>query len=345
MKKKGKIALIAVLCVVFCIGVVAGSMAGVASKAIDKQNPDEFLSKWMSYIRDDALLTNVVIAGSHDSGTQDMIWAAKTQDKTIKEQMTCGARYFDIRVQHKYGSMFIFHGPISGELFEPIVDDIKEFLQTNPSETLILDFQHFKGGDVVMNCVDGVLCEKLAGLMVENDTEQSDLDFVKSLTLGDVRGKAIVFWGNEFGTNENSDFVSDKNYLFQRNNDGGTRSGSSLQSFYDGSLNKKSSKTYLEKAIPTYVEKYRQSEGGLFVMQMQLTDPIAIIGPKFYEGTHDKNATSFISTLEGKDYFDCVNIIMRDFLGARKCKQIISLNIAKGTLKDGVKEDFAAMCV
>ena len=83
MKKKGKIALIALLCAVLCIGVIAGSMAGVASKAIDKQNPDEFLSKWMSYIRDDALLTNVVIAGSHDSGTQDMMWAAKTQDKTL----------------------------------------------------------------------------------------------------------------------------------------------------------------------------------------------------------------------------------------------------------------------
>ena len=180
--------------------------------------------------------------------------------------------------------------------------------------------------------------------MIENDTSQSDLDFVKTLTLGDVRGKAIVFWGNESKTNENSDFIKTKNYLFQRNNDGGTRNGSSLQSFYDSSLNTKPSKTYLEKAIPTYVEKYRQSEGGLFVMQMQLTDPIAIIGPKFYEGTHDKNATSFISTLDGKDYFDCVNIIMRDFVGARKCKQIISLNIAKDTLKDGVKNDFAAMC-
>ena len=36
MKKKGKIALIALLCAALCIGVIAGSMAGVASKAIDK---------------------------------------------------------------------------------------------------------------------------------------------------------------------------------------------------------------------------------------------------------------------------------------------------------------------
>ncbi len=344
MRKKGKIALIAVLCVVFCVGVIAGSMAGVASKAIDNQTADEFLSKWMSYIRDDVLLSDVVIAGSHDAGSRDMMWASKTQDKTIKEQLACGARYLDIRVQHRNGKYVIFHASQTGEDFEPIVDDIREFLQNNPSETLILDFQHFKGGSAAMEGTDKIICQKLAGLMLSKNAEQSDLDFVKSLTLGDMRGKAIVFWGNEFGTKEKTDYIEGKNYLFQRNNDDGTRSGSALQSCYDGSLNKKPSKSYLEKAIPTYVKRYKQSEGGLFVMQMQLTDPILIIGPKFYEGTHNENATRFISTLAGKDYFDCVNIIMRDFLGADKCKQIISLNIAKSTLKDGVKDDFATMC-
>ncbi len=345
MKKEGKIALIAVLCVVFCVGVVAGSMAGVASKAIDNQTPDEFLSKWMSYIRDDVLLTDVVIAGSHDAGSQAMVWASKTQDKTIKEQLACGARYLDIRVQYKDSKYVIFHASQTGEDFEPIVDDIREFLQNNPSETLILDFQHFKGGSAAMEGTDQIICQKLAGLMISKNAEQSDLDFVKTLTLGDMRGKAIVFWGNEFGTKEKTDYINGKNYLFQRNNDYDTRSGSALQSCYESSINKKPSKAYLEKAIPIYVKRYKQSEGGLFVMQMQLTDPLLIIGPKFYEGTHNKNATRFISTLEGKDYFDCVNIIMRDFIGAGKCKQIISLNIAKGTLREGVKDDFAAMCV
>ncbi len=344
MKKKSKIALIAVLCVAFCIGVIAGSMAIVATKALDKQPPDEFLSKWMSYIRDDALLSEIVIAGSHDAGSRDMMWAAKTQDKTIKEQLACGARYFDIRVQYKNGNYVIFHASQTGETFEPIVDDIREFLQANPSETLILDFQHFKGGSVAMEGTDKIIFQKLAGLMVSKDADQSDLDFVKSLTLGDMRGKAIVFWGNEYGTKETTDYINGKNYLFQRNNDYGTRGGSALQSCYDSSLNIKPSKAYLEKAIPTYVKRYKQSEGGLFVMQMQLTDPVLIIGPKFYEGTHNENATSFISTIAGKDYFDCVNIIMRDFVGAGKCKQIIALNIAKGTLKEGVKDDFAVMC-
>ena len=62
----------------------------------------------MSYVSDDTLLTDIVIPGSHDSGTTKMMWAAKTQDKSIKEQMACGARYFDIRPQLKDGKLVGF---------------------------------------------------------------------------------------------------------------------------------------------------------------------------------------------------------------------------------------------
>ena len=342
--RKSKIALIVVLCIVFCVGIVAGAMAGVATKAIDNQKPDEFLRSWMSYVSDDTLLTDMVIPGSHDSGTTKMMWAAKTQDKSIKEQMACGARYFDIRPQLKDGKLVVFHGPITGEDVEPIIDDIKQFLTANPSETLILDFQHFMSDETAIEKTDELLSDKLDGLMVANKTELSDLDFVKSLTLADTRGKAIVFFGNVFKNTTNCDYINGKNYLFQRNGDSDTRQGSGLQSFYDGSLNRKSSKKYLANAIPKYVDAFENSEGGLFVMQMQLTDPIAIIGPKFYEGTHDENATRFISSLPGKDYFGRVNIIMRDFVGAEKCRQIIALNKDKETIANDKLSEFASKC-
>ena len=344
MKRNGKIALVVVCVLVACVAVVAGSMAGVATRAIDNETADEFLSGWMSYISDDALLSSVVIPGSHDSGTAQMMWAARTQDKSIKEQMACGARYFDIRPQLKNGKLVVFHGPITGEDVEPIIQDVKAFLTGNPSETLILDFQHFMSDESAMEKTDALLCDKLAGLMVSNETMQSDLEFVKSLTLGDVRGKAIVFWGNVFKKTSNCDYIQGKNYLFQRNGDGNTRRGSSLQSFYDGSLNRKSSKKYLSDAIPKYVDMYKNSDGGLFVMQMQLTDPIAIIGPKFYEGTHIGNAEGFISSLSEKEYFDKVNIIMRDFVGANKCKRIIALNKSKGTVASDKLGEFENKC-
>ena len=79
-------------------------------------------------------------------------------------------------------------------------------------------------------------------------------------------------------------------------------------------------------------------------MQMQLTDPIAIIGPKFYEGMHNKNASSFVKSLKDKEYFDVVNIVMRDYIGAEKCKEIIALNEYKGTVKSSKCDEFVNKC-
>lgn len=333
MSRKAKIAVITIVCIVLAVGVVVGAMAGSAQRAIDNGARTTFLSNWMSFVKDDTLLTQTVIPGAHDAGTAGMMWAAETQDKGIGEMLSCGARYFDIRVKKNGEKLVIFHGPIKGVEFAPIVDDIAAFLSANSGEVLFLDFQHFEG-EGVMEAVDAILRDKLGDKIIKNDTEKDDLTFVKSLTLGSARGGAIVFWGNYFKQNSVCSYASERNYLFQRNNDGGTREGSVLHSYYARKLNTKSSSKYLSEAIPEYVGQYKASDGGFFVMQCQLTDPIAIIGPKFLEGTHNKNASNFVKNLANEDYFDCVNIIMRDYLGASKCKEIIALNLAKGNIKD-----------
>lgn len=339
MSKKAKTAIIIVVCIVVCVGIIAGAMAGSAQRALDKTESTPFLANWMSLIKDDVLLTNLVIPGAHDAGTAGMMWAAETQYKSIADMLDCGVRYFDIRVKKDGDNLVIFHGPIKGASFEPIADDINEFLSNNPTETLLLDFQHFEG-EGVMEAVDGVLLEKLGDRIVKNDTESDDLTFSESLTLANSRGKAMLFWGNYSDDGSTCRFAMERNYLFGRNNDGGTRDSSVLQSYYNRSLNTKSSKTYIEKGIPRYIEKFKESDGGFFVMQCQLTDPIAIIGPRFLEGTHDKNASDFIKNLANADYFDCVNIIMRDYMGARKSKEIIALNAAKGNVAEDKTEYF-----
>ncbi len=340
INKKARIVLAVVLGIVVCFVIMLGAMFGVASKALDDKTPDEWLGKWLDCISDEVLLKDIVIPGSHDAGTTQMMWAAKTQDKTIKEQMECGVRYFDVRPQNKDGDLVIFHGMITGERLEVIIENMRKFLEKNPSEMLIVDFQHFQGDHSVMDMTDKMIVDKLGSMLVRNNTGKSDLDFVSSLKLGDTRGKAIIFWGNMFGDQSNSEFCAGKDYLFQRNNDQGTRDGASLQSFYIGKLNKMSSKAYIQKAIPQYVDMYKQSGGGLFVMQMQLTDPVFIVGPQYREGGHVANAKKFIDTLPSQDYFGIVNIIMRDFLGESKSKQIISLNLPKGVVKQGIEQEF-----
>ena len=343
MGKKAKIAVITIVCVVVCIGIVVGAMAGSAQRAIDDEKATPFLSSWMSYVKDDTLLTQTVIPGAHDAGSIGMMWAAETQDKSIGEMLDCGARYFDIRVQKDGNKLVIFHGPIKGVEFEPIVDDIAAFLAQNTTEVLLLDFQHFEG-EGVMEAVDAVLQAKLGEKIIKNDTEMDDLTFAKQLTLGDARGKAMVFWGNFYKQGSVSVFASERNYLFQRNNDGGSRGGSVLQSYYTRENNTKSSSKYLAESVTAYVEQFKNSDGGFFVMQCQLTDPIFIAGPKFLEGTHNKNASNFVKNLANKDYFDCVNIIMRDYIGVGKCKEIIALNALKGNVIAEKAQDFS-QCV
>lgn len=343
MSKKAKLAIIIPIVIVVAIGIVAGAMAGSTTRAYDNTEETAFLSEWMEYLSDDALLCKTVIPGTHDAGTVGMMWAAETQNRTIAEMLACGARYFDLRVENDGGNLVVFHGPIKGMSFLPIIDAISEFLTNHPSETLLLDFQHFKN-DGSMEGVDSLLNEKLKGKLVINDTDKADLQFAKELMVGAARGKAMVFWGNYFKNTSECVYINGRNYLFARNNDVGTRTGSSLHSFYKGALNRLASKTYLKKAIPEYVEQFRQSDGGFFVMQMQLTDPIAIIGPKFYEGMHNKNASSFVKSLKDKEYFDVVNIVMRDYIGAEKCKEIIALNEYKGTVKSSKCDEFANKC-
>ncbi|RYZ88773.1 MAG: phosphatidylinositol-specific phospholipase C domain-containing protein, partial [Moraxellaceae bacterium] len=62
---------------------------------------------------------------------------AKTQELTVLEQLEAGVRFLDIRV---CGSDFaIWHGPVRQQLrFYQILDDVRTFLQNNPSEAVIM---------------------------------------------------------------------------------------------------------------------------------------------------------------------------------------------------------------
>ena len=53
---------------------------------------------------------------------------------------------------------------------------------------------------------------------------------------------------------------------------------------------------------------------------------------------------AILRSLPGKDYFGRVNIIMRDFVGAEKCRQIIALNKDKGTIANDKLSEFVSKC-
>lgn len=332
-----KIALILVVCLIVAVIISASVCASIAHRINDKTAPSEELSYWQSYIKDDALLRNVVMPGSHDAGTAGMPWFSETQDRDIADQLACGTRYFDLRVKEKDGECRIYHGPAYSLYLKDILRDVRDFLNENKTETVILDVHKFGNESARVKTVQ-MIDEYLADLLLANDTEDSDLQFISNLTLGDARGKCILIWGDA------DEYQLSNNAYFLRNNDSGNIANGCLQSFYTRSWNwYYSSEKYISKAIPAYVDMYKNSVGGLFVLQSQLTDGCLIIGPRYREGQHEKNMNNFVKSLRDNDMLDDINIIMRDFISPSKNCYTIELNLAKGIVKDDAVDSFNAM--
>lgn len=344
MKKSKKITLSILCTLAVIIIIIASALAYFTSTAVVKTEVDENLSEWMSYIKDETLLKHVAIPGSHDSGSKDMIWLGKTQSKSFAEQLADGVRYFDVRIQKDGDDFVFFHGPTKGCDAEEFFEDVRDFISTRQSETVILDFQHFKGeseADVV-RFVDRYLSE----YVLHNDTEKDDVTFIDELTLGDARGKCIVFWGEE----EKGHHI-ENDYIFLRNNDEGERAESALHSYYVYKLNILSPQDYVEKAVPYYIERYKEDGKGLFVLQGQLSDgfplftekvKIMLLGPQFQEARMQYVMSRCVVNLKDSADLKYINIIMRDFVNATKSKEIISLNYYK---KDNLKsEQSEAFC-
>lgn len=119
---------------------------------------------WMSYFQNKSI-HELVIPGSHDSFAYDFkilgpnesgmprianlfikLWA-KCQSKTIYEQLLMGIRYFDIRITKYNGEYYTIHSLIAIPVSQ-IIHDILLFINTFPTEKIILDFNHLYIDDV-----------------------------------------------------------------------------------------------------------------------------------------------------------------------------------------------------
>ena len=328
MSKK-KLTIICLAVVLLLILCTVGTLILVANSQNDKSQPTKELSQWMSMIKDETLLKKVVIPGAHDAGTKELPYLAKTQDRNTADMLACGIRYLDLRVSKtKTGELKIYHGPFKGTTLDSVLDQITQFLRDNPSEALILDFQHFDG-EAEKDTQARVLA-KLPYLQAQGDFMQ----FVDKLTLGDVRGKCLILWGAD---------SADNDVFLRRNDDEGTIEKSALHSYYYGKLNKKSSSAYIKEALPYYIDRYKEQGGGLFVLQGQLTDGLFVFGPHFREATHNKNMNKYVANLKDSVDLDIINIIMRDFVTPHKNCLALQLNLTKGNVKQDSTTAFQKM--
>ena len=127
------------------------------------------VSPWMEKLPNKKKLKDLVIPGSHDSGTFSLDknmeigpdepnlirkfgklvkpvvynWSV-TQSMTIYQQLSSGIRYLDLRVAYRTADkkIRVLHG-LFGWTIDQVLDEVNRFVANYPKEIVILDFNHF----------------------------------------------------------------------------------------------------------------------------------------------------------------------------------------------------------
>ena len=110
----------------------------------------------LSEINDKVFLSELNIAGTHDSATAyvSMENMARCQDKTIAEQLEMGVRLLDIRLTKKGSEFYLVHSladcfsdkeKTKRLTFGEVLTECKSFLKDNPNETIIISVKQDRG--------------------------------------------------------------------------------------------------------------------------------------------------------------------------------------------------------
>ena len=303
---------------------------------------EEYSGGYMSCLKSDAKLGEIVMLGAHDAGTVGQNDTACTQHSDFGKMLDAGVRYFDCRVTDVNGEPSFVHGN-TDSVFWPspkhmtlveACDDIVEFVAKYPSEVIVLDFQHTWAA--TEDEVIAILEQKLGAVALD----KSLAAVPSEVTLGQMRewGKNVVI---VYRTPEKCE---QKDFLYEREE--------YLQSEYNSGIHSIRENEYEEK-YPLLIaewDKYiaNKSEGKLFVLQSQITATgwLAEAEAKFRPIANDWLAG--LEKAENADKLAAINIVMRDFvadddIGSERpsdevFKIVVKLNAAKGLVAPELQE-------
>lgn len=303
---------------------------------------EEYSGGYMSCLKSDAKLGEIVMLGAHDAGTVGQNDTACTQHSDFAEMLDGGVRYFDCRVTDVNGEPSFVHGNTNSGFWPSpkhmtlveACDDIVEFVAKYPSEVIVLDFQHT--WNATEDKVIAILEQKLGAVALD----KSLAAVPSEVTLGQMRewGKNVVI---VYRTPEKCE---QKDFLYEREE--------YLQSEYNSGIHSISKNKYEEK-YPLLIaewDKYiaGKSEGKLFVLQSQITATgwLAEAEAKFRPIANDWLAG--LEKAENADKLAAINIVMRDFVAdddigstrpaGEAFEIVVKLNDAKGLVDPGLRD-------
>ncbi len=169
------------------------AMIGIANYGVGAREltDEDDLTDWMAGLDDEAAINELYIPGTHDSGALHSLLgiSGKCQSYDIGKQLHFGVRLFDIRLQLRDDNLAIVHSFVDQKLsFEAVLDEIKSFLEENPTEFIIISIKEDADAEnstlAFEGAVENMLRTKLGSLLSESTAVPK--------TVGEARGKVHV---------------------------------------------------------------------------------------------------------------------------------------------------------
>lgn len=289
-------------------------------------------ANWMSYVKDDVKLTNLVIPGAHNAGSYGMSKMAECQRDYLFVQFEYGIRQFCLRLNtDRRGNIVLAHGITKGDLFENALKDIKKALDLYPNEFILLDIREYypqKFGPITLtykadkNKVDDLLKKYIQ----PERYAFCDFEHIKDVTVGDIRksGKRYIL------INDNEDYKFSKNceQILPWEKD---VNGARAEKFANETLR--------------FFDDYKTD--GLYWFQTQQTPnlgtEIGVTNPKKLDDDLVKHFDKIIDGIASTPrYLERANIIAGDFMTRdySKSRAILKLNLLKGNIMPELENEY-----
>lgn len=150
--------------------------------------------KWMDTLRDDVMLSEIAIPGTHDSGAyKNFVDSVVTQALNFDQQLEYGIRVFDIRIRHTNNAFALHHGNVFLDvMFGDFMNSVDNFLSNNPSEIVLFRLKQEKAPD---NNNTQSMSETLGYYIESHKNKYFNLQSMDT-KLGDIRGKYMILSNN-----------------------------------------------------------------------------------------------------------------------------------------------------
>lgn len=155
-------------------------------------------NRWMAFLEDDAFICQLSIPGAHDACASSFTSSAyqgfaQTQTKSVETMLPLGVRLFDLRPCVSGNKLHVNHGIAATSFdFDPVMQQICDFLDANPTEFCIVVIRHESEGDSNNSDFGNMLQTSLSNI------KSHLVDFRPNLTVGEARGKILFLSRDDY---------------------------------------------------------------------------------------------------------------------------------------------------